>query len=281
MNQQYVTHLDYSQDSNTIVWGSLEGLARVASFINKTVSWQNYKVLQTSVNQIRISNIQEDSEDSVEVGDDQIVNFYLQNGYLLVATSSKIFIWSLQNLVTPAIVTKSALSVLQTRDSFCVFDNQSINIYNYSGKLMHTPKIPGLKLNQNPKHFHFGNGLFAFLDPQNQKILKILDISQNKIIETLEHLAEIKEVQIGQFERKITILDQNKDLFVYVNGRGKRLFTICESFIWNEAVDVLAVIASLSLQLIYLPEMIFQDQEIWKQAQMKYDEIELRDCQII
>lgn len=97
-------------------------------------------------------------------------------------------------------------------------------------------------------------------------------------------IAEISLNQsIGNRDRKICFIDNNKDLYL-TNVYQTKLFKICgmcDTFSWNEANDMLAAIADEKFYTWIYPNAIYLDKELLDGSRYEKDASELgRNCQI-
>ena len=142
-------------------------------------------------------------------------------------------------------IKEPVIMIIQNPKNFCLLTaTHGLAIYNYEGKLMSTPKIPGVKCKKikNEKKFKFFRNFLSFflwfsddqlnrkkisispdviavIDSTNNKVLKMFDVLTGKPMgTTIEHGNEIIEFELNNCElsseRKIAFLDNNRELFI-------------------------------------------------------------------
>ena len=79
---------------------------------------------------------------------DRIIQASLGHGYLVVATTSQCYVYTTKNWNTPTIfdLKEGSVSLIrQTSRQFLVVESTAVYVYSYEGRLLCSPKWPGMR----------------------------------------------------------------------------------------------------------------------------------------
>ena len=139
-----------------------------------------------------------------------------------------------------------------------------------------SPKLQGLRVEfLNKRHVSLSKDILAVVDPSNPKHVKIFDIkSGNAMTNSIDHSTEILEMDLNQNsmsnERKMIFVDSNKDIFItMINNPGdtpQKFCNMVDSFSWNDANDMIAVLSDGKLKTWFYPNCMYCDKELMNKA---------------
>lgn len=98
---------------------------------------------------IRVQDIMNETIEELDFPRDRVIDMSIGHGYLIVATASQCFIYSVQNWNTPHIFDlRAAVNlIIQSERNFLVTDNlNGIQVYSYEGRTISSPKFNGLRV---------------------------------------------------------------------------------------------------------------------------------------
>jgi len=149
-------------------------------------------------------------------------------------------------------------------------------VYNYEGLQVSNPRFTGLRPEFLNRHtVALANDCVAILDRADNKMIKCFDAATGKALAgNIAHKTDIVQFALNQYEtnivdRRIAILDRNRDLFITPvvpqSGifRGMyKLQTQVDTMMWNDTSDMLCAIADGRLFVWYYPNVVFVDRDL-------------------
>lgn len=99
--------------------------------------------------EIIVKNVLEDQE-TVLTFNERLVNVSFKNGYLLAATTVGIRIYkvtNLKNFVNVEVNDTVSLILQNVKNFYFLTPSSGLHIYNYEGKQLSRPNLPGIKCN--------------------------------------------------------------------------------------------------------------------------------------
>ncbi|KAG9348323.1 hypothetical protein JZ751_002058 [Albula glossodonta] len=187
--------------------------------------------------------------------------------------------WDAKNWNTPLIFDLKEGSVsliLQTERHFLLVDGAGIYVYSYEGRLVSTPKCPGMRTDiLNAQTVSLSNDTIAIRDKTDEKVIFLLDALTGKALgdgKPLTHKMEVMEIALDQCgmstDRKIALIDKNRDLYltsVRRFGREQKISkigTMVHTMAWNDSANILCGIQDDSFTVWYYPNAVFIDRDL-------------------
>lgn len=144
---------------------------------------------------------------------------------------------------------------------------------------MSNPKFQGLRVEfLNSGFLSLSTDVVAVVDTANTKLVRLFDLMSGKpLSQNFEHNLEILEVAANQVEhaaeRKLCILDTNRDLFLTSVHRNEmmKLSGMVDTFRWNESSDMLAAVADGKLLVWYYPNVVYVDKDLMELSRSMKD----------
>ena len=156
--------------------------------------------------------------------------------------------------------------------TFVLVDTFSgIQVFSYDGKLLCSPKFPGLRAEFIHNHsISLNRDVLAVKDHSNEKLVHLFDVNTGSPIggKPLAHSVDVLELGISQCpsasSQHLVLLDKNKDLYIGMTHKPifKKLSTMVETFSWDDEKDVLLGISDGKLLFWSYPNAIFVDEDI-------------------
>lgn len=126
----------------------------------------------------------------------------LKHQHLIVATTTQVFIYNTTNWTSPFVIdVKEPVSLIIQGAKYMVLIDygQNLNIYNYEGRLISSPKSQGLRVEfLNKNSISISSDMIGIIDTTNSKIIRIFDIlSGNANNINIENSNEIVAMQLN------------------------------------------------------------------------------------
>ncbi|XP_072330576.1 intraflagellar transport protein 80 homolog isoform X5 [Scyliorhinus torazame] len=225
-----------------------------------------------------VRNVLNDALDVLEFRD-RVIKASLSYGHLVVATSLQCYVYSTKNWNTPLVfdLKEGTVSlILQAERHFLLLDGAGIYLYSYEGRLISSPKFPGMRTDiLSSQTVSISNDTIAVRDQADDKVIYLIDAPSGKPFsdgKPLVHKIEVMEVALDQFgspsERKIAIIDKNRDLYITsVRRFGKeqkiiKIGTMVHSIAWNDKINILCGMQNMYFVVWYYPNTIYVDKEL-------------------
>ncbi|XP_038671101.1 intraflagellar transport protein 80 homolog isoform X3 [Scyliorhinus canicula] len=225
-----------------------------------------------------VRNVLNDALDVLEFRD-RVIKASLSYGHLVVATSLQCYVYSTKNWNTPLVfdLKEGTVSlILQAERHFLLLDGAGIYLYSYEGRLISSPKFPGMRTDiLSSQTVSISNDTIAVRDQADDKVIYLIDALSGKPFsdgKPLVHKIEVMEVALDQFgspsERKIAIIDKNRDLYITsVRRFGKeqkiiKIGTMVHSIAWNDKINILCGMQNMYFVVWYYPNTIYVDKEL-------------------
>ncbi|OMJ95505.1 hypothetical protein SteCoe_1102 [Stentor coeruleus] len=271
-NSGSIMNLSWSLDGTMLAGAGGNGSVVFGYLVDKKASWENVEIQLKEDNKIHVIDVIHEITEELEFMD-RVINFSLGFGHLVVTTSSQCFIYSVQNWQSPSRmdIRESASLIVLSSKYFSIVDiSNGIQIFNYEGKQMSNPKFSGLRVEfLSSGLVSISNELVSVVDTSNGKIVRLFELISGKpSSHNAEHTQEVIEVALNQTEhaaeRKLCILDSNRDLFLTSAHRNDfvKLCSMVDSFRWNESNDMLAAISDGKLYVWYYPNVVYVDKDL-------------------
>ncbi|CAL8375185.1 unnamed protein product [Gadus morhua 'NCC'] len=166
--------------------------------------------------------------------------------------------------------------ILQAEKYFLLADGAGLYVFSYEGRLVSSPKFPGMRTDLlNAQSVSLSNDTIAVRDKSEEKVLFLFDVLTGKAIgdgKPLTHKLEVVEIALDQggpaSERKIALIDKNRDLYLSPVRRLGREPCICKigslvhTMAWNDAASILCGIQGNQFTVWYHPGVVLTDKEL-------------------
>uniref|UniRef100_UPI00398F7D97 intraflagellar transport protein 80 homolog isoform X2 n=1 Tax=Pristiophorus japonicus TaxID=55135 RepID=UPI00398F7D97 len=277
-NTGSVFNIAWSVDGTQIAGACGNGHVIFAHIIEQRWEWKNFEITLTKRRSMQVRNVLNDALDVLEFRD-RVIKASLSHGHLVVVTSLQCYVYSTKNWNTPLVfdLKEGTLSlILQAERHFLLLDGAGIYLYSYEGRLISSPKFPGMRTDiLSSQTVSLSNDTIAVRDQADDKVIYLIDALSGKPLgdgKPLVHKIEVMEVALDQFgslnERKIAIIDKNRDLYITsVRRSGKerkiiKIGTMMHSIAWNDKINILCGMQNMYFVVWYYPNTIYIDKEL-------------------
>ncbi|XP_056139215.1 intraflagellar transport protein 80 homolog [Lampris incognitus] len=277
-NTGSVFNLAWSADGTQLAGACGNGHVIFAHIVEQHWEWRNFVITLIKRRTMQVRNVVNDAVDLLEFKD-RVIKASLAHGYLVVTTSLQCYIYNSRNWNTPLIfdLKEGTVSlILQAEKHFLLVDGAGLYVYSYEGRLISSPKFPGMRADiLNAQAVSLSNDTLAIRDKSNEKGIFLFDALTGKPLsdgKPLTHKLEVVEIALDQFgpsnERKIALIDKNRDLYLTPVSRLGREHKICKigtmvhTMKWNEAANILCGIQENQLTVWYYPTAVFIDKDL-------------------
>eukprot|EP00392_Amoebophrya_sp_AT5.2_P014013 g14149.t1 len=234
-----------------------------ASLIDRSISWQSLDVtLDSSLNTLIVRDLTHETIEELDFRD-RVIDF-------TVAYDQLVFIYTIAKggllNTTPVVedLREAPSLILQSKERFALTDTNGLHVYTYEGRAVHHIRYQGMRVHFfNEKTVSLANDLVAIVDKAEagkSASVRIFDLHSGKQIQTLEHKQDIVQVALSH-ERKVAVLDKNKDLFLCPADRveWQKLSSMVDDFLWNDQTEMLVGLVDQQLQTFLYPNVVFVD----------------------
>lgn len=277
-NTGSIFNLAWSSDGTQVAGACGNGHVIFAHVIESHLEWKNYEATVTSRKTIALRNVTNEAWEKLELRD-RIIKVSLSHGHLVVVTSTQAYIYSTRNWNTPIILElkeSNASLIVQSERHFLVVDGASVYIYSYDGRLLCSPRWPGMRTDVlNNRTVSLSDDTLAIRDKTDEKLVHLFDSTTGKALndgKPWTHKTEIIEVALDKVgtahERRMAVVDRNRDLFL-VNiqrvggmGRAVKLGGMVQSLCWNDGANMLAALQDAKFTVWFYPAVVFFDRDL-------------------
>ncbi|CAD7973862.1 unnamed protein product [Amoebophrya sp. A120] len=293
-NSGSIFNIRWCPDGTQFAGAAGNGHVVFASLVDRSISWQSLDVtLDQTLNTLIVRDLTHETIEELDFRD-RVIDFQVACDQLVAVTNYQVFIYSINKglLNTTPIVEdlrETPTLILMSSEKFGLCDSVGLHIYSYEGRLVSNVKYSGMRVEFfNEKTVSLASDLVAILDPKSDvagsaagkggggsgggaggsssssgSCVRIFDVHSGKQVQTLEHRQEITHIALSHQpgERKIAVLDKNKDLYLCPTHRQEfqKLGSMVEDFQWNEETDMLVTLADQSLHCYLYPNVVFVD----------------------
>ncbi|NWI87343.1 IFT80 protein, partial [Pitta sordida] len=293
-----IWNISWSLDGTQLAGACGNGHVLFAHVVEQRWDWRNLELTLTKRRTMRVHNVLNDAVDSLEFRD-RVIKASLNYGYLVVATSLQCYVFSTKNWNTPLIfdLKEGTVSlILQAERHFLLVDGVGLYLYSYEGRLISSPKYPGLRTDTlNSQTVSLSSDTLAIKDKADDKVIYIFEALSGKPLgdgKPLSSSSEIVEIALDQKgltnERKIAFIDKNRDLYITsVKRFGKEqkivnIGTMVHTLAWNDDSNILCGIQDTRLTVWYYPNVVYVDKDLLPKTLYEKDASELsRNPQIV
>ncbi|XP_069831369.1 intraflagellar transport protein 80 homolog isoform X2 [Dendropsophus ebraccatus] len=225
-----------------------------------------------------VRNVVNDAMDLLEFRD-RVIKASLKYGHLVVSTSLQCYVFSTKNWNTPLIfdLKEGTVSlILQCERHFLLVDGGSLYLYSYEGRLISSPKVPGMRTDIfNAQTVSLSNDTIAIKDKTDEKLIYLFDALSGKPLgdgKPLAHKIEVVEIALDQggpaSERKIAFVDKNRDLYISTvrklgkEQRAVKIGSMVHTLAWSDLSNILCGIQDSRFTVWYYPNVAYVDKEL-------------------
>uniref|UniRef100_A0AAR2IHX4 Intraflagellar transport 80 homolog (Chlamydomonas) n=1 Tax=Pygocentrus nattereri TaxID=42514 RepID=A0AAR2IHX4_PYGNA len=277
-NTGSVFSLAWSADGTQLAGACGNGQVIFAHIVEQRWEWRNFEVTLTKRRAMQVRNVLNDAVDILDFRD-RVIKASLAHGHLVVATSLQCSVYSTKNWNTPLIfdLREGTVSlILQAERHFLLVDGGGIYVYSYEGRLVSTPKFPGMRTDiLNAQSVSLSNDTIAIRDKTDEKVVCLFDAQTGKAFgdgKPLTHKMEVMEIALDQCgpssDRKIALIDKNRDLYLTsVRRLGRehsmhKIGTMVHTMAWNDSANILCGIQDNQFAVWYYPSAVCVDKDL-------------------
>nr|XP_060623575.1 intraflagellar transport protein 80 homolog isoform X2 [Anolis sagrei ordinatus] len=277
-NTGSIFNIAWSTDGTQLAGACGNGHVIFAHVVEQRWVWKNFGITLTKRRTMEVRNVLNDAVDLLEFRD-RVIKASLNYGHLVVSTSLQCYIFSIKNWNTPLIfdLKEGTVSlILQAERHFLLVDGGGIYLYSYEGRLISSPKFPGMRTDiLNAQAISLSNDTLAVRDKSDEKVIYLFDPLSGKPLgdgKPLSHKTEIIEIALDQKghtnERKIAFIDKNRDLYITsVKRFGKeqkviKIGTMVHTLAWNDNCNILCGLQDTRFTVWYYPSVVYVDKDL-------------------
>ncbi|KAG7471095.1 hypothetical protein MATL_G00120740 [Megalops atlanticus] len=277
-NTGSVFSLAWSADGTQLAGACGNGHVIFAHVVEQRWEWKSFEITLTKRRTMQVRNVMNDAVDVLEFRD-RVIKASLSHGHLVVTTSLQCYVYSAKNWNTPLIFDLKEGSVsliLQAERHFLLVDGAGIYVYSYEGRLVSTPKFPGMRTDiLNTQTVSLSNDTIAIRDKTDEKVIFLFEALTGKALgdgKPLTHKMEVVEIALDQCgtaaDRKIALIDKNRDLYLTSVRRFGRdhkinkIGTMVHTMAWNDSANILCGIQDVQFTVWYYPNAVFVDRDL-------------------
>merc|ERR1719359_1530546 len=243
-----------------------------ASLVDRTSSWQNTDVVLDENNTITIHDILNETKEELDFRD-RVTDMSLAYGALVVTTNNQCFVYQSTNWNTPHVedLKEPPTLIVQCAHHFALVDANGIQVISYEGRVLSTIKFSGLSTEfLNHATLSICRDAVALVDPTSPKTIRVFDVYTGRPLgQPIVHKLDIVRISLNQqgsgADRQVAILDKNKDLYLTkaMNAdRTEKLGSMIDTFMWNDATDMLIALIDEKLTVFIYPSVVFVDKDL-------------------
>ncbi|XP_048718711.1 intraflagellar transport protein 80 homolog isoform X2 [Caretta caretta] len=252
-NTGSIFNIAWSIDGTQIAGACGNGHVIFAHVVEQRWEWKNFEITLTKRRTMEVRNVINDAVDLLEFRD-RVIKASLNYGHLVVSTSLQCYVFS----------------------HFLLIDGGGIYLYSYEGRLISSPKFPGMRTDVlNAQTVSLSNDTLAIKDKADEKVIYLFEALSGKPLgdgKPLIHKTEITEIALDQKgitnERKIVFIDKNRDLYITsVKRFGKeqkiiKIGTMAHTLAWNDTSNILCGLQDTRFTVWYYPNTVYVDKDL-------------------
>ncbi|CAH2247415.1 intraflagellar transport 80 homolog isoform X1 [Pelobates cultripes] len=171
-NTGSIFNIAWSVDGTQMAGACGNGQVIFAHVVEQHWEWKNFEVTLVKRRAMQVRNVTNDAVDLLEFRD-RVIKASLNYGHLVVSTSLQCYVFSTKNWNTPLIFDLregTVTLILQSERHFLLVDGGSLFLYSYEGRLISTPKVSGMRIdNLNSQTVSLSNDTIAIKDKGDEK----------------------------------------------------------------------------------------------------------------
>merc|ERR1719284_721061 len=256
--------ISWCNDGTQLACGGGNGTVLFASLVDRTLSWQNTDVTLDEDNTVTVHDILNETKEELDLRD-RVTEMSLAHGALVVTTNNQCFVYQQSSWNTPHVedLKEPPILIVQCTHHFALVDSVGIQVINYDGRILSTIKFSGLSTEYLNHHtLCICRDAVCLVDSSSQKQIRVFDVySGRQMGQPILHKLDIVHISMNQqgtgADRKIAILDKNKDLYLTKAlhaDRSEKLGAMVDSFMWNDSTDMLIALIDDKLIIYIYPK---------------------------
>lgn len=264
--------IHWCNDGTQLACGGGNGAVVFASLVDRTSSWQNTDVTLDENNTIVVHDILNETKEELDFRD-RVTDMSLAYGALIVTTNNQCFVYQSTNFNTPHVedLKEPPTLIVQCPHHFALVDANAIQVMSYEGRVLSTIKFSGLRSEfLNHKTLSICRDAVCLVDPTSPKTIRVFDVYTGRPVgQPIVHKLDIIAISLNQqgsgADRKIAILDKNKDLYLtkaMTADRTEKLGAMVDTYMWNDSTDMLIALVDEKLTLFIYPSVVFVDKDL-------------------
>lgn len=265
--------ISWCDDSAQLACGCGNGTVLIAGLVDRTQTWQNIDVTLDENNTIIVHDTLDDENKEELDFRDRVTNMSLGYGALVVTTSSQCYVYQETNWSTPHIedLKEPPTLIVQSPNHFALVDANGILIITYEGRRLASVKFAGLRSEVLNDHtLTICRDAMCLVDPAHPRQIRVFDVYTGRPLgQNITHKVDLVRISLNQHgmgsDRKIAILDKNKDLYLVKAmqaDRTEKLGAMVDSFMWNTSTDMLVALIDDKLVVFIYPTVVFVDKDM-------------------
>eukprot|EP00026_Physarum_polycephalum_P003964 Phypoly_transcript_03981.p1 GENE.Phypoly_transcript_03981~~Phypoly_transcript_03981.p1 ORF type:complete len:761 (+),score=98.06 Phypoly_transcript_03981:1-2283(+) len=272
-NSGSIFNISWTSDSTQLAGAGGNGAVCFGHIVERRMNWKNIEVLLDEATHIKVSDV--NTNEIIEEMNyrDRVIKMALGFAHLIVATATQCHVYSAQHWNAPTVfdLKDTVNFIIQSEKNFLIVDNfTGIQVYNYDGRLLCTPKFKGLRsefLNSNI--VSLSSDYVAIVDRTDPRSIHVIELPSGKPLNVeLTHGLDIAEISLNHHgasnERKIALIDRNQDL--HITPVHKKAFvkmaSMVSSAIWSDSTGMLAAIVDGKFVVWYYPNVVYIDRNL-------------------
>lgn len=269
--------ISWCNDGTQLACGTGSGHVVFGSLVDRSCTWQNMDVTLDENNTITVVDILNETKEELDFRD-RVTDMSLAHGALVVNTNSQCFVYQSTNWNTPHVedLKEPPMLIVQCPHRFALVDAVGIQIINYEGRQLSTIKMSGLRYEHlNHQTLSICRDAVALEDPSQPKQIRVFDVFTGRAMgNPIMHKLDIIRISLNQHgsgsDRKIAILDKNKDLYLtqaLQADKTEKLGAMVDTFMWNDSTDMLVALMDEKLVNFIYPTVVFVDKDLLPKTQ--------------
>jgi len=262
----------WCNDGTQLACGGGNGAVVFANLVDRTSSWQNTDASLDENNTIVVHDITNETKEELDFRD-RVNDMSLAYGALVVTTNNQCFVYQSTNWNTPHVedLKEPPTLIVQCPHHFALVDALGIQVISYEGRCLSTIKFSGLRSEfLNHQTLSICRDAVALVDPSSPKTIRVFDVYTGRPMgQPLTHKLDVVRISLNQqgsgADRTIAILDKNKDLYLtkaMQADRTEKLGAMVDTYMWNDATDMLIALIDEKLTVFVYPSVVFVDKDL-------------------
>eukprot|EP00163_Fabomonas_tropica_P033271 TRINITY_DN8656_c0_g1_i1.p1 TRINITY_DN8656_c0_g1~~TRINITY_DN8656_c0_g1_i1.p1 ORF type:complete len:654 (+),score=157.92 TRINITY_DN8656_c0_g1_i1:218-2179(+) len=265
--------LAWTTDGTELAAAGGNGAVAFAHLVDRRVSFNNLECVLEDANKIVVQDVTTLNIETLEFRD-RVIKMSIAFNHLIVATATQCCIYSVTNWGAPHIFDlKDPVNlIVQSSKYFLMSDNSGVNVYNYEGRVVSSPKFQGLATEfMNKQSISLSDDAVAIIDTADHKVVRVFDVTTGKqLASSIKHALDCVEIALDQHgqasERKLAIIDKNRDLSITPIHSQKlvKLGAMVDTCMWNDATGMLAAFMDGNFVVWTYPNVVYVDRDLLK-----------------
>uniref|UniRef100_A0A061RJ59 Intraflagellar transport protein 80-like n=1 Tax=Tetraselmis sp. GSL018 TaxID=582737 RepID=A0A061RJ59_9CHLO len=270
--------LAWSPDSTMVAGAGGSGAVVFAQLVDVELESGRLSARLDDANRVAVHDALAGTSEELLDFRDRVIKMSLGFDHLVVVTASQCLVYAAPDWHSPDRfdLGSPATLVVQSRGLFLLADAASLRVYTYEGRQLSTPKHPGLQTGfLNRASASLADDSLAIIDRSDGRTVRLFDTASGRPLgEPVAHHQELTAVALSQSgglpERRLLLLDRNRDLFIRAVSSSSaaaaagavKLGSMVDSAVWHDASDMLAAMVDGRLAVWYYPEVVYTDRDL-------------------